>query len=112
MLTSRGWWFLFLAILQTALGLILSNSVGPIIAVIGLVLLLWFTVEWITFQVRVHFAVPRVQIRRRLLAERREVPIVWAGQVFEVVIDVVLHSPLRLPYITFQDRPPSGCDRV
>lgn len=112
MLTSRGWWFLFIVVLQTAAGLLLSDRTGPLIAVIGFILLAWFIIEWLTFLARAHFAVPQLKVRRKLKAERREVPIVWSNQEFEVVVETVLDSSIRLPYLTLQDRPPSGCERV
>ena len=112
LLTSRGWWFLFLIIVQIALGLILLERAGPIIVLIGLILLAWFSFEWLSFQVRIHFALPKLSVRRTLRTARREASIVWAGQQFEVVVAVALEGRIGLPYLTLQDRPPSGCDRV
>jgi uncharacterized protein (DUF58 family) len=111
-LTSRGSWFLFVVLMQTALGLIWSSRVGPIVAVLGLVALGWFVVEWLLFQARVHFVAPKIAFRRVVRAERREVPIVWAGQEFDVIVHVKLDASVGLPYVVVQDRPPSGCDRV
>ena len=112
MLTSRGWCFLVVILAQAALGLILSERVGPAIAVIGFILLAWFVVEWLVFLCRAHFAVPKLKLTRILRADRRIVPIVWTGQEFEVVVELELNSKIALPYFTLQDRPPSGCDRV
>jgi uncharacterized protein (DUF58 family) len=111
-LTSRGWWFLFLIMIQIALGVILSERTGPIIALIGLILLSWFSFEWLAFQIRTHFALPKLSVRRLLRTARRDATIVWAGQQFDVVVVVALESRVGLPYLTLQDRPPSGCDRV
>jgi len=111
-LTSRGWWFLFIVLVQISLGLILSDRVGPVLALIGFGLLAWFGTEWLLFRVRVQFALPQVKFRRRLFSGKRETPILWAGQDFEVRVEIVLNSRLSLSYITLQDRPPSGCDRV
>ncbi len=112
MLTSRGWWLLVIALAQVVIGLILSERVGPLIALIGLVVLTWFAMEWALFQTRVSLAVPRLKVTRLLRSDGRETPIVWAGQPFEVIVDAVLSSRLSLPYLTLQDRPPSGCERL
>jgi uncharacterized protein (DUF58 family) len=111
-LTPRGLWFLIFVLFQSALGLLLSERIGPLLAIVGFVLLAWFLCEWLVFLVRAHYAVPTLRGRRTVRADRRIVPIIWAGQEFEVVIEVVLNSRLSLPYVTIQDRPPSGCDRV
>jgi uncharacterized protein (DUF58 family) len=111
-LTSRGWWFLAVILFQAALGVLLSESVGPAVAVVGFALLAWFLGEWLLFLCRVHFALPKVRVRRLLRADGRAVPVVWAGQEFEVAVDLLLTSRLGLPYVIVQDRPPSGCERV
>ena len=112
MLTSRGWTFLFFVLLQATIGLLISDRVGPVIAVIGFALLAWFLVEWFVFRMRMQFAVKKLRIRRTIRADNRQVPIVWTGQVFDVDVELLLDSRVALPYLTFQDRPPSGCERV
>ena len=112
MLTSRGWWFFFVLLLMIAVGLLVSERVSPAIAIVGATALAWFFIEWLTFLVRVHFAVPKLEIRRFLKADRRTISVVWAGQEFEVRVEMVLNSRIGLPYFTFQDRPPSGCNRI
>ncbi len=111
-LTARGWWFLFLVMIQIALGVILSERTGPVVVLIGFILLAWFSYEWLAFQIRAHFALPKLHTRRVLRTARREASIVWAGQQFDVVVAVKLESRVDLPYLTLQDRPPSGCDRI
>ena len=112
MLTSRGWWLLFVLVLQVIVGLAVADRAGPSIVIIAFILMTWFLAEWFTFLLRVHVAVPRLRVRRTLKAERRIVPIVWAGQEFEVIVELVVNSRLGLPYMTMQDRPPSGCERI
>lgn len=112
MLTSRGWTFLIFTLLQCVVGLLISERIGPVVAIIGFTLLTWFLIEWFVFRVRMQFAVPKLRIRRLIRADKRIVPIVWSGQVFEVEVEIYLDSSVSLPYLTFQDRPPSGCERV
>lgn len=112
MLTSRGWWFIFIVLTQVALGILLADRVGPAMAIIGLSLLGWFLFELLVFQIRVHFGVPKLRFFRALTADRRVVSVVWAGQEFEVQVEIILDSRVSLPYFVVQDRPPSGCERV
>lgn len=112
MLTSRGWTFLFFVLLQAIIGLLISDRAGPVIAVIGLALLTWFLVEWFIFRLRMQFAATKLRIKRVIRADKRVVPIVWTGQIFDVQVELVLDSGITLPYLMFQDRPPSGCERV
>jgi len=111
-LTSRGWWLLFLIVLQTSLGFIVSSRYGSSVVILGLALLTWFSVEYIVFQYRVHFVLSKIKVRRILKADGRRVPIIWAGQEFDVVVDLVLNSRVPLPFLIVQDRPPSGCERI
>jgi len=111
-LTSRGWWLLFLILLQLTLGFFVSSRFGSAVVIVGLTLLTWYAVEWLQFQYRVHFVLPKVTIRRTLRADGRRVPIVWAAQRFDVIVEVVLDSQISIPYLVVQDRPPSGCERL
>ena len=115
MLTSRGWWFLFLILLLSFLGIMMSgrsDRIGPVVAIMGFSLLTWFSIEWLLFAIRVRFAVPKLRISRVLKTGRRKVPVIWAGQEFDVYVDLYLDSQVKLPYLIFQDRPPTGCDRM
>ncbi len=104
----------FLILLQCGFGIGLSsyNRVGPLLGVIGFSLLAWFLIEWMLFAIRVHFVLPKVRVTRTLKIGRRKVPLIWAGQEFDVCVDLVLNSQNSLPYLIFQDRPPTGCDRI
>ena len=114
MLTSRGWWLLFVGLLQIIVGLLLADrsGTGPSIAMIGLVILVWIFAEWVLFRARVVFAASNLQVLRSLQTDGRTVSVLWAGQEFDVVVEIALDSRVSLPYVLLQDRPPSGCDRV
>lgn len=112
MLTSRGWTFLFFVLLQATIGLLISDRIGPVVAIVAFALLAWFLIEWFIFRVRMQFAIPKLRIQRVIRVEKRVVPIVWSGQVFDVQVELVLDSPFSLPYLVVQDRPPSGCERM
>jgi uncharacterized protein (DUF58 family) len=112
MLTSRGWWFLSVVSLQCLLGVVISGGHGGIVAIVGFSLLAWFSYEWFRFRLRVQMGPPRLIIRRSVIAGGRSTPVLWSGQQFDVRVDLLLDSPVRLSYLTLQDRPPSGCERV
>src|SRR2546426_642589 len=64
MLTPRGWWLLLFVLFLTALGTAVSSERGGMLAILGLALLAWFTVEWARFQVCVRWNLPKLVLER------------------------------------------------
>src|SRR5262245_29891352 len=112
MLTPRGWWFLFILLMQIALGAALSDRVGNSIVVVGLALLAWFLWEWGQFAYRFYYVVPRLTLRRELHDERKAVPVLWAEGEFDVRAHVALNGPGDLPYVVLADWVPTDAKFV
>src|SRR5262245_33658836 len=88
MLTPRGWWLLLFVLFLTALGAALSTERGGMLAILGLALLAWFTVEWARFQVGVRWNLPKLVVEREVRDDRGPVVTLWAGRTFEVIVRV------------------------
>lgn len=112
MLTSRGWWFLFLLILQVVIGILFSDRGLGVIAVLGMTFLAWFVYELAFFSIQCRFALPRLRITRQVRDGRRDVPLLWMGREFEIVVRIELDSVVPLPFVIFNDRFPSGADHL
>jgi uncharacterized protein (DUF58 family) len=111
MLTARGWWFLFAALLVLVLGLI--RSLSPLV-VLGLALLLWFAAEWLLFSFRIPIGVRRLRVVREVGHEGEAASATtWAGNTVAVRLSVVVkEGGMRLPYLTLTDRVPFGTEYV
>lgn len=107
MLTSRGWWFLFMVLGTCVLGAALSPRVGDAIGVVGLVLLVWFLWEWAAFAFQVHLVLPRLRMTREVFDERKAVPILWANGEFDVVVRFDLPGRFSLPLVILTDWAPT-----
>jgi uncharacterized protein (DUF58 family) len=109
MLTARGYWFLIIFLVLPVLGVGLNNTT---LGVLGLTLLLWFLWEWLLFTLRVHGQVHRLRAVRQVRDERGPIESLWAGQTFEVKIQLQLPDALPLPYVKMTDWVPFGVDQV
>src|SRR5438034_8167603 len=109
MLTSRGWWFLVVVLAVTALGVLRGL---PTLAVLGLTLLLWFLGEWLLFAVRRRVTVRKLHVFRELRTERGPVDTLWAGQTFEVQVELRVEGGGKLPYVSVSDRVPFGAEHI
>jgi uncharacterized protein (DUF58 family) len=112
LLTSRGWWFLFIALVQAAVGAAVSPQFGDGVAVIAFVLLAWFLWEWATFAYRLYFVLPGLQIEREIRDDRKVVPLLWADTEFDVHVRVVLPGPGDLPFAVLSDWVPTDASFV
>jgi uncharacterized protein (DUF58 family) len=111
MLTARGWWFLFLSLLLLAPALLVERAGGGL-AVLAFAMLGWFLAEWFLFALRVRFVLPSVRAERRLLAQGRPVPLVWAGSSLDVIVTLTVEDQLGLPFVIAADRTPMGAELV
>ena len=107
MLTTRGWSFLLVSLFLVALG---SMAVHMLVKTLGVTLLLWFFAEWFVFLLRIRLATPGLRCRRVIRDERGATRTLWAGRSFQVVVEVRLHSWLRLPYARIADHLPFGVE--
>src|SRR6516165_50992 len=134
MLTSRAWWFLFLAVATLLAGTIDVQGVAlpgstPLtlpgltlrivgltliwlrggstpLTLLGLTLLLWFGGAWLIFALRIPLAVRRLRFSREVRDERGPVTTLWAGRSYDVRVRLVGRGPLTLPLVFAADRPP------
>ncbi|QVL32940.1 DUF58 domain-containing protein [Telmatocola sphagniphila] len=108
MLTTRGWWLTVLALLQAAMGFILSQRGGMALAVLGVTILCWLLVEWIRFRIHLSYVVPRLQFQRIFRAEGRVIRSSFPNQ--KITVSIAFKNPARvsLPLFQFRDLVPAG----
>jgi uncharacterized protein (DUF58 family) len=109
MLTGRGLWFLLFSLAMLAAGLRAQNTT---LGVLSLTLVLWFFWQWLLFCLRVHGLAGRLHAARQVRDERGLVDNLWAGQSFQVNVQLQLRGPLGLPYVKVADRLPFAVDQV
>jgi uncharacterized protein (DUF58 family) len=109
MLTPRGFWFLIFSLLLLAVGL---GHASATLGVMGLTLLLWFLWEWLLFSLRVHGSVRQLRVARQLRDERGPVESLWAGQSFEVKVQLRLGGGPSLPYVKITERVPFEAEKT
>src|SRR4051794_17657969 len=110
MLTSRGWWFLFVVLFLLALGAFLLANYTTVPAILAVTLFAWFVYEWVQFHVRSNAAVSRLRVRRIVLQGGRTTPMLWAGVSFEVQVRVRHDGFAAIGYAVVEDRLPAGAD--
>ncbi len=108
MLTTRGWWFLVLAVLVMALGFFAEL---PALVPVGLTLTLWFAAVGALFYLRARVVVRRLRVVRTLADERGPVDTLWAGRPVDVRVEVRLPGFLSLPYAVVTERVPFALER-
>jgi len=109
MLTQRGFWFLVVAVLTLAVGLLSGRAV---LGLLGLTLLLWFAGEAFLFALRTSDLRRRLRVVRELADDRGPATTLWAGHAFTVRTAVLLEGRLGLPYVALADRVPFGVEAV
>lgn len=100
MLTSRGYWFFFVAAFFLALAILLGST--PL-ALICTTLLVWFLSQWFLFQLRLRLAAGRMTLNRVLRTAGGEATSVWSGQKVEVAVTLSSDGWLALPYVVVTD---------
>ncbi|MBV9124780.1 MAG: DUF58 domain-containing protein [Planctomycetes bacterium] len=110
MVTSRGWWFLGTVLVLLALA-VLPHQPNLSLGVLSLTLLLWFAGEWLVFVVRARILSRRLRVFREVRDARGPVATLWAGRLFQVVVELRLSSPAGLPYVAFADFLPFAADQ-
>jgi uncharacterized protein (DUF58 family) len=109
MITSRGWWLLIWVSFILAMSVMFHH---PLLALLSLALLLWFSWEWLLFAVRARVVARQLEMAREVCDERGPVDSLWAGQSFAVHVEVRLRERLGLSHVTIIDRVPFGADHV
>jgi uncharacterized protein (DUF58 family) len=112
MLTARGWLFLFSVISCLTLALIVPPDGYMPLALVGLMLLLWFLFEWLVFACRLHLTVRQLTVEREVRDEHGEVANLWAGRTFEVRCRIAAPSWPGVPYLLATERIPFGVEQV
>ena len=79
MLTTRGWWFLFVVLFLLALGAFLLANFTTVPAILAVTLFAWFVYEWVQFHFKSNAAVSRLRVRRWVLQGGRSTPMLWAN---------------------------------
>ena len=108
MLTSRGWWFLFVISEAALIGLLVVAKYAPTVPIFALTLVLWFVAEWIWFATRTTAANGRIAIDRRILQGDRELPTLWAGVDCTIRVTIRLTGGPALPFVSLADKLPVG----
>ena len=108
MLTTRGYWFLFVCAEVALVGVLLAARYAPTVPILAFTLVLWFVGEWIWFWVRTNTAHSRIVIERHILQGDRELPTLWAGMDCTVRITIRLKSGYALPFVSLADKLPVG----
>ena len=108
MLTSRGWWFLFVISEAALFGVLVVAKYAPTVPIFALTLVLWFVAEWIWFATRTTAANGRIAIERRILQGDRELPTLWAGVDCTIRVTIRLTGGPALPFVSLADKLPVG----
>jgi uncharacterized protein (DUF58 family) len=107
-LTARGWFVLTVAVVASALGLLVASGRSTTVPILGLTLLVWFVAAWIGFAARYRSAVGRPDVTRVLLQGGREVSTAWTKVPCRVRVVVTPRGGLRGPLVFAEDRLPVG----
>jgi uncharacterized protein (DUF58 family) len=109
MLTARGWWVLFFAVLMLLVG-ILRGLTG--LTVTGLAFLLWLGWEWLTFTARIKTLARRLSLQREVLDDRGPVATLWVGREFRVRVALRLGGAGKVPFVAIADPVPFDLEHV
>lgn len=91
MLTTRGWWVLFTAIILGLGGLFAFHPYSTTVPILGLSLLAWFLLEWAQFAYKCRGILSRIHVHRQLVQGNRPVTTVWAHVPCQVRLTVDCH---------------------
>ena len=94
MLTTRGWCLLFGMAAVLSIGL--ATRI-PLLTLIGLTLLLWFAWEWLLFIVACRRFACSSRVVREVRDDRGPVTALWAGQTFDVRVELTLRTACGSP---------------
>jgi uncharacterized protein (DUF58 family) len=107
MLTTRGWWLLFVVFFLLFCGMLAAHG---LLVLIGLAFLLWFGGEWFLFNLRLQAALGDLRVERIVEDERGPIATLWWGRTFTV--RVRLWCDRRLPLVRLSDFVPYGLKLV
>ncbi|HEV3205253.1 MAG TPA: DUF58 domain-containing protein [Gemmataceae bacterium] len=125
MLTTRGWWLIFVIfvlLVYAVLGPTIFGFVGPreqihlynppLVALVPFTLLLWFIWEWCLFGFRSRLLVRQLQISRTVWDGRGAVATLWENRPFHVRIGIRLPGGIGIHYVVLEDRIPHGLQQL
>ena len=125
MLTSRGWWFIFVVFALLVYAVLGQYIFGffwhreqlqlydpTVIAVVPFTLLLWIIWEWCLFGFRTRLVLRQLRIERSMWDDRGRVTTLWENRTFQASIAVHLPAGTGVPYLVLEDRLPFGIQEV
>jgi uncharacterized protein (DUF58 family) len=110
MLTTRGWWLLFVAAVMAIMGAAVSFARGPFIALLGLSVAFWVQLIGLGFYLSARRTLRKLTVEREWLDARGPVKTLWVGQRFTVVVRLRTPSLFSTPWIIVDDRIPVGAE--
>ncbi len=105
MLTTRGWWLLFVILFLLFCGLLAAHG---LIVLVGLAILFWFGGEWTLFNLRLNAARRSLRVERVVEDDRGPVATLWWGRSFTVRMRLV--ATRRYPLVRTTDFVPFGLE--
>jgi uncharacterized protein (DUF58 family) len=103
MLTPRGSLVLLALLAFLGVGLGVHN---PTLEIVGLMLLAWFLVSWLWFNILLRLVTNQLYVRREVCTEHGPVASLWTGRSFVVRVELGSRSRLPLAYVHVSDRVP------
>ena len=108
MLTARGLWGLIVAGAVTLIGLTTLGVEHPVVAILGITLLVWYLVEGLLFTLRYRSTLGKIDVVREILQNGRVVSNAWSGIACTVRVTVTNRGKASWPLAIVMDRPPES----
>jgi len=108
LLTARGLWCLIVAGAVTLIGLTTVGVEHPIVAILGITLLVWYLVEGLLFTLRFRSTLGKIDVVREILQNGRVVSNAWSGIACTVRVMVTNRGKASWPLAIVMDRTPEA----
>lgn len=108
MLTARGLWCLIVAGAVTLIGLTTAGVEHPIVAILGITLIVWYLVERLLFTLRFRSTLGKIDVVREILQNGRVVSNAWSGIACTIRVTVTNRGKASWPLAIVMDRPPEA----
>ncbi len=108
MLTVRGLWCLIVAGAVTLIGLTTAGVEHPIVAILGITLIVWYLVERLLFTLRFRSTLGKIDVVREILQNGRVVSNAWSGIACTIRVTVTNRGKASWPLAIVMDRPPEA----
>jgi len=108
LLTARGLWCLIVAGAVTLIGLTTVGVEHPIVAILGITLLVWYLVEGLLFTLRFRSTLGKIDVVREILQNGRVVSNAWSGIACTVRVMVTNRGKASWPLAIVMDRAPEA----